>query len=41
MGVTIKSLTLHDATFELVDCPTSLSTKDFYTLQNGDFPLKK
>jgi len=30
-----KSLTLDDASFELVDCPTSLSTQDFYDLQSG------
>jgi len=31
-------LTLDDASFELVDCPTALSTEDFYALQDMSHP---
>lgn len=31
-----KDLTLDDASFELVECPTALSTKDFYTMATGN-----
>mmetsp|Transcript_36237 Transcript_36237/g.66574 ORF Transcript_36237/g.66574 Transcript_36237/m.66574 type:complete len:456 (-) Transcript_36237:169-1536(-) len=34
-----KDLKLDDASFELVKCPTKLSTKDFYSLQAGDGDL--
>lgn len=33
-------LKFDDASFELVDCPTQLSTSDFYKLQGGDTDLK-
>mmetsp|Transcript_38244 Transcript_38244/g.92532 ORF Transcript_38244/g.92532 Transcript_38244/m.92532 type:complete len:445 (+) Transcript_38244:749-2083(+) len=34
------NLKLDDAAFQLVDCPTNLSTADFYALQKGDHKLK-
>lgn len=35
------SLTLDDASFELVSCPTDLTTQDFYALQDGDESLRQ
>ena len=34
-------LTLDDAAFELVDCPTALATEDFYKIQDGNKDLSK
>ena len=36
-----SDLTLDEAAFELVECPTTLATDDFYKLQNGDEELTK
>ena len=38
---TNASLTLDDASFELVSCPTDLTTQDFYALQDGDDALRQ
>ena len=34
-------LKLDDAAFELVNCPTELSTEDFYSIQEGDETIKE
>ncbi|VEU39626.1 unnamed protein product [Pseudo-nitzschia multistriata] len=34
-------LTLDEAAFELVECPTELSTEDFYAIQEGNEKLKE
>lgn len=31
-----EQLTIDDASFELIDCPTELSTSDFYKIQKGE-----
>lgn len=31
-----EKLTVDDASFELIDCPTALSTSDFYKIQKGE-----
>jgi len=40
-GRQVKGLTLDDAAFELTDCPTALSTEDFYQIAKGDGELKE
>uniref|UniRef100_A0A7S2HHY3 Uncharacterized protein n=1 Tax=Helicotheca tamesis TaxID=374047 RepID=A0A7S2HHY3_9STRA len=36
-----QDLTLDETSFELVDCPTALSTKDFYAMQDGEDELRE
>jgi len=39
-GRNVPGLTLDEASFELVSCPTALSTSDFYKLQAGNEEIK-
>ena len=36
----LEKLTIDDASFELMDCPTALSTSDFYKMEDGDIQTR-